>query len=45
MIRNELVRSQDFEDLMADFNTAIGTLEQAKELGEKWFLDVDVSEG
>lgn len=42
-IRNEWVRPQDFEDLVTDINTAIGVLQKAMEVGEKWFLDVDVA--
>jgi hypothetical protein len=41
-VRNELVRPQDYEFLIVDLNTAIGVMEKATELGEKWFLDVDV---
>ncbi|HEX2901211.1 MAG TPA: hypothetical protein VHS96_15950 [Bacteroidia bacterium] len=41
-IRNELVRPQDFENIIVDINTALGIMEQATALGEKWFLDVDV---
>ncbi|MBK9449565.1 MAG: hypothetical protein IPN95_09135 [Bacteroidetes bacterium] len=41
-IRNELVRPQDYEFLITDLNTAIGVMEKATELGEKWFLDVDL---
>lgn len=42
-IRNEWVRPQDVEDLIVDLNTAIGVLQHGMEIGEKWFLDVDVA--
>lgn len=41
-IRNEWVRAEDFESLIVDFNTAIGVLQKAVEIDEKWFLDVDI---
>ena len=42
LIKHEAIRKQDFDDLISDINTAEGILTQAIELGEKWFLDVDV---